>query len=162
MLCHKLLFNSRVSNDNGMKKREMNEEFPVLRKRKQRIKHAIYKSQSGVMRSIVCPRFKIWLGFQQTAELVWTCISRSDWGSDWAFKDEIERFSMKWDIPGLCTIGTPHEGFSVAVHTDFEWPSADGFNLILSLIGFYKPLSQSLPRTATVDTANQDMARKWT
>ena len=69
---------------------------------------------------------------------------------------------MKWDKPGLCTIGTPHEGFSVAVHTDFEWPSADGFNLILSLIGFYKPLSQTLPRTATVDTANRDMARKWT
>jgi hypothetical protein len=51
---------------------------------------------------------------------------------------------MKWDIPGLCTIGTPHEGFSVAVHTDFEWPSADGFNLILSFIGFYKPLSRIL------------------
>ena len=53
---------------------------------------------------------------------------------------------MKWDKPGLCTIGTPHEGFSVAVHTDFEWPSADGFNLILSL---YRVLQTSVPNLTT-------------
>ena len=53
---------------------------------------------------------------------------------------------MKWDIPGLCTIGIPRGDFSVAVHTDFEWPSADGFNLILSL---YRVLQTSVPNLTT-------------
>ena len=34
MLCHKLLFSSRVSNDNGMKKREMNEEISGAKEEK--------------------------------------------------------------------------------------------------------------------------------